>query len=129
MPEFNLLVLRSDDIDRLAPFYTLLGMDFSKHAHGTGPEHYAAEKSGVVFELYPATIKEPASTSIRLGFSLEAGLEKTLIPALVEKGGKVFSSWDNQAIIFDPEGRKVHLSFSLPAQVVAASGEMLSTIS
>ncbi|MGH7214438.1 MAG: VOC family protein [Tepidisphaeraceae bacterium] len=54
-PRVNLVVLRVADIDRAAAFYRLLGFEFSKHAHGTGPQHYACESNGFVFELYPAT--------------------------------------------------------------------------
>src|SRR4051812_27334640 len=51
----NLLVIRSPDIDRSARFYELLGLSFTKHAHGTGPVHYAGELGSAVFEIYPRT--------------------------------------------------------------------------
>src|SRR3954464_12450299 len=64
----NLLVLRVADIDRAAEFYRLLGFEFLKHAHGTGPQHYASDADGFVFELYPATTEQVVSSSTRSGF-------------------------------------------------------------
>ena len=49
----NLVVIRSPDIERACRFYSALGLAFTKHAHGTGPEHYACEIGGIVFEIYP----------------------------------------------------------------------------
>ena len=49
----NLVVIRAEDIDRAAAFYGLLGLEFQKHRHGSGPEHYASEERGIVFEIYP----------------------------------------------------------------------------
>lgn len=39
----NLVVLRSPDIERSVEFYSRLGLHFSPHKHGKGPEHYSAE--------------------------------------------------------------------------------------
>ena len=47
----NLVVLRVADIERSAAFYRLLGLDFIKHAHGSGPTHYASESDGFVFDV------------------------------------------------------------------------------
>lgn len=46
-PRLNLIVLRVADIDRAAEFYRLLGVEFTKHAHGSGPLHYAADSNGL----------------------------------------------------------------------------------
>jgi catechol 2,3-dioxygenase-like lactoylglutathione lyase family enzyme len=40
---FNLLAIRSSDMDRAVRFYEALGLRFSRHAHGAGPEHYCSE--------------------------------------------------------------------------------------
>lgn len=42
----NLVVLRSRDIDRAAEFYRCLGLEFTRHRHGIGPKHFAAEVTG-----------------------------------------------------------------------------------
>lgn len=49
-PRLNLVVLRVADLDRAAAFYRLLGFEFTKHAHGSGPEHYASD-SKMAIEL------------------------------------------------------------------------------
>src|SRR5688572_14810480 len=52
-PILNLTVLRSTDIDRASKFYSEMGLSFTKHRHGRGPEHYASCVNGFVFEIYP----------------------------------------------------------------------------
>ncbi|MCB1095691.1 MAG: hypothetical protein KDN22_08970 [Verrucomicrobiae bacterium] len=53
-PRFvNLVVIRSQDIDRAAAFYNAMGLLLGKHGHRTGPEHYSTEVGGFVFEIYP----------------------------------------------------------------------------
>ena len=52
-PIMNLTVLRSPNIDRSAKFYQAMGLLFSKHRHGSGPEHYTSVVNGFVFEIYP----------------------------------------------------------------------------
>lgn len=49
--QLNLVVLRSLDIERARTFYEVLGLVFTKHAHGKGPEHLSAEIAGAVFEI------------------------------------------------------------------------------
>ena len=56
----NLVVLRVADIERSVEFYRRVGLAFTPHAHGTGPQHYACETDGCVFELYAATPEQPA---------------------------------------------------------------------
>jgi hypothetical protein len=41
-PFMNLTVLRSPDIDRASRFYSEMGLLFTKHGHGSGPEHYSS---------------------------------------------------------------------------------------
>src|ERR1043165_7871623 len=73
----NLVVLRSPDVARAAAFYTRLGLQFSQHRHGNGPEHFAAELPTGVFELYPLSPDGPSTRGTRIGFqvpSLDAAL-------------------------------------------------------
>jgi len=38
----------------LLKFFTALGLVFESEQHGRGPKHYACQRGGQVFELYPA---------------------------------------------------------------------------
>ena len=51
--KLNLLVIRCRDLEASRIFYESLGATFSLEKHGAGPEHYAGELEGLVFELYP----------------------------------------------------------------------------
>ena len=66
--QLNLVVIRAEDIDRAAEFYGLLGLEFQKHHHGSGPEHYASEQGGTVFEIYPRQKQAEGSAGTRIGF-------------------------------------------------------------
>src|SRR6185436_9026353 len=66
----NLLVIRAQDINRLASFYAALGLRFTKHRHGKGPEHLSSKIGETVFEIYPANGAEESTTFTRLGFSV-----------------------------------------------------------
>src|SRR3954452_3920876 len=73
----NLVVLRSPDVARAAAFYTRLGLQFSQHRHGSGPEHLAAELPGGVFELYPIAADGASTLGTCVGFrvpSVDAAL-------------------------------------------------------
>jgi catechol 2,3-dioxygenase-like lactoylglutathione lyase family enzyme len=112
--KLNLVVLRVADIERSAAFYRVLGLQFAKHAHGSGPQHYASETDGFVFELYPASAEQPVSASARIGFKVED------VDALVSKlagieGANVISvpkdsEWGRRAVIADPDGHRVELT-------------------
>jgi len=112
-PRISLLVLRVSDLERAADFYRLLGFEFKKHAHGSGPEHYASETEGLVFELYPASAKQPVSCSVRIGFAVE---DVDAMTARLEgvAGAKVVSmpsdsEWGRRAVVADPDGHRVEL--------------------
>ena len=109
----SLLVLRVPDIERAAEFYTALGLEFTKHSHGNGPEHYAAEMGGMVFELYPLAAEDASTQHTRIGFSLAA--PASVIAALEAKGAKVVSPlkdspWGIRAVIDDPFGHRVEIT-------------------
>lgn len=114
-PRLNLIVLRARDADALARFYSALGLSFSRHRHGTGPEHYAHEEGSVVFEIYPAASSGPTQ-SLRLGFSVD-DLTTTLASATAAGASLLTpaseSQWGLRAVIADPEGHRVE--FTQPA--------------
>lgn len=100
--ELNLVVLRSVDIDRAAQFYQGLGLEFTKHRHGKGPEHCAAEMEGLVFEIYPRSADGESSAGTRIGFRV-APVEEA-VAALEKAGGKLMSPpkdspWGRRALL------------------------------
>jgi lactoylglutathione lyase len=111
----SLLVLRVADIEKGAQFYSALGMEFTKHSHGKGPEHFAAEIGGVVFEIYPLVSEDSSTRHVRLGFAV-ADPELTLA-ALQAKGAKIVSAlkdspWGLRAVLDDPFGHRIEITKS-----------------
>jgi hypothetical protein len=111
-PVLNLVMLRSSDINRAVTFYSKLGLNFTKHRHGSGPEHYSAELAGAVFELYPQSGDGPSSLGTRIGFSVSS--VDDVIKALSDSPGAVISKpndseWGRRAIVTDPDGHRIEL--------------------
>ena len=108
----NLVVIRSSDIDQAVNFYEVIGLTFQKHSHGSGPEHYASEKAGFVFEIYPLSPKQQSTSWTRLGFTV--GDVDALIARLTEDGVKIVSGptdseWGRRAIVKDLDGHTIEL--------------------
>ena len=111
-PFVNLLVIRSEDIDRSVAFYEAVGLSFHKHSHGAGPEHYACERNGFVFEIYPLSEKQQPTVSTRLGFSVDD--VDVVVEVLIQSGVKVVSGpkdseWGRRALVKDFDGHTVEL--------------------
>ncbi len=111
----NLLVLRVPDLERASDFYSAFGLTFTKHAHGQGPEHYAAEFGGMVFELYPQASEDASTKHVRIGFRVADAA--AIIQALETKGGKIISPlqdspWGLRAVVSDPFGHRIELTES-----------------
>ena len=51
-------------------FYETLGLRFLRHSHGAGPVHYAFERAGHTFEIYPLR-NHQSTIATRIGFSLQ----------------------------------------------------------
>lgn len=107
----SLVVIRAQDIDRLASFYAALGFRFTKHRHGKGPEHLSSTIGETVFEIYPSGANE-STVSTRLGFSVPSltnalgqlrGIHATV---LTEPSDTPFG---RRAVVKDFEGHKVEL--------------------
>lgn len=98
---------------RAAAFYTRLGLQFSRHRHGSGPEHFAAELAGGgVFELYPAATGGASTPGTRVGFRVPS--VDDAVAALSDFPGAVISApcdseWGRRAVVADPDGHKVEL--------------------
>jgi lactoylglutathione lyase len=109
---FNLVVIRSAEIEHSLQFYTWLGLAFTQHRHGNGPEHYACELGTVVFELYPLTNEAQNTKATRIGFQVDE--LDALIARLQENGVTIISQpkdspWGRRAIVDDPDGHRVEL--------------------
>ncbi|WP_395751756.1 VOC family protein [Prosthecobacter sp.] len=114
----NLLVLRSPDIERAAQFYRQMGLLFTRHSHGSGPEHYTSETAGMVFEIYPLTPKSHSTTGTRIGFRVDS--VDQILPLLVQVGAEILtqptdSEWGRRAVVKDLDGHVVELLTPSPA--------------
>jgi lactoylglutathione lyase len=108
----SLVVIRAQDIDRLASFYAAFGLRFIKHRHGKGPEHLSSKIGETVFEIYPANGANESTASTRLGFSVPSltnaldqlrGLDATVLVEPCE------TEFGRRAVVKDFEGHKVEL--------------------
>ena len=111
-PSLNLVVIRSADIDRAVRFYQALGLIFAKHRHGTGPDHFSSDMSGVVFEIYPLPEGQPPTSAARVGFTVDD--VDSLIPLLTEAGATLVSApksspWGRRVVLRDLDGHSVEL--------------------
>lgn len=108
----SLVVLRSADLERAAAFYSRLGLQFSRHRHGNGPEHFSAELPGGVFELYPLSSDGASTLGTRIGFrvpSVDAALAALSdYPAAIVTQARD-SEWGRRAVVADPDGHRVEL--------------------
>lgn len=108
----NLVVVRCSDIARAAAFYSRLGLQFTQHRHGKGPEHYAAELGDGVFELYPMAPDAPSTLGTRVGFSVSS--IDDVMAALADFPEAIISAakdseWGRRAVLADPDGHRVEL--------------------
>jgi predicted enzyme related to lactoylglutathione lyase len=99
-------------MEQAADFYSLLGLEFTMHRHGTGPEHYAAEPGTIVFEIYPRQKESDSSAGTRIGFRV-ASVDEA-IRELEKAGARVVSPpkdspWGRRAVVDDPDGHRVVL--------------------
>ena len=108
----SLVVIRAQDIDLLATFYEALGLHFTKHRHGKGPEHLSSTIGETAFEIYPSQGANESTTATRLGFSvpsLSTALDKLRglnVTVLVQPSETEFG---RRAVVKDFEGHKVEL--------------------
>lgn len=113
--QFNLIVIRSVDLDRSTSFYQKLGLTFVKHRHGNGLEHFSSTLNGVTFEIYPQTPKAETTVGTRLGFQV-MDLE-SLMMTLSQANAQILmqpidSEWGRRAVIADPDGHRIELTQS-----------------
>lgn len=109
----SLLVIRSDNMDRLAAFYTALGFNFVKHSHPPCGEHYSTNDKSCVFEICQRKDGQRATTNVFFGLNVFSVGDS--VELAVANGGAVVrsledSEWGCTAIIRDPDGHRVMLS-------------------
>jgi lactoylglutathione lyase len=107
--------LRARDATRLASFYKELGLNFVRHRHGNGPEHFAFESGGSVFEIYPAKDGSKATRDLRLGFEVtdvQAAVKRLLQTGAEIVSGPAASPWGLRAVLKDIEGHRLELTES-----------------
>jgi len=108
----SLVVIRAQNINRLASFYSALGLKLTKHRHGNGPEHVSSTIGETVFEIYPSNGGNETTIATRLGFSVPSltnalGQLRSLdATVLVEPSDTEFG---RRAVVKDFEGHKVEL--------------------
>ena len=115
-PHLNLIVLRSPDIHRAVAFYQTLGLVFTLHAHGSGPEHFSSEFNGLVFEIYPFGPKSAPTKGTRIGFRVDS--VDPLLLLLIALGAELITppadtEWGRRAVIKDLDGHIVELITSV----------------
>jgi len=111
--ELKLIVIRTSDPERLASFYSLLGLVFDHHKHGNSPFHYGATIGQTVLEIYPlAKGQIEPDKHLRLGFAVEnfekkiETLKQKQVPFAADPAQTEFGYL---AVIIDPDGRKFEL--------------------
>ena len=110
MNALNLLVLRCGDLERARTVYESFGLRFTRHAHGSGPEHYAHEDARGVFELYPAK-GCAAGDQTGLGFAVSdiLGIHQLLAAGGFAPGEPRDNPWGRTFVVRDPDGRRVEV--------------------
>lgn len=111
-PIANLLVIRSPNIDRAVTFYQRMGLPFLRHSHGKGPEHYASDVDGFVFEIYPQKNAEEITTNTRIGFNVNDvdGIVELLREAhAIIVTEPTDTEWGRRAVVKDFDGHTVEL--------------------
>lgn len=109
MGTLNLLVLRAQNPEKLAEFYSGLGLTFVREKHGNGPVHHSSNAGGSIFEIYPCQDPSEKTTGTRIGFQV-VSIEQTITACSARILSKSkLTPWGRRAVILDPEGHKVEL--------------------
>ena len=111
--EIRLVVIRTSDTQKLADFYSLLGLTFACHRHGSSPAHYSATIGKAVVEIYPlAKQQQDADQNLRLGFGIENfdAVIKILKEQQVDFSVEPMqTAYGFMAVVSDPDGRCIEL--------------------
>jgi lactoylglutathione lyase len=111
--ELKLLVIRTGDIKLLSDFYSNFGLAFTYHKHGNSPFHYSASIGKMILEIYPLSKSQTkADDNLRLGFSInnfDSVIDQLFTLNTVFVTPPAQTKWGYQAVIQDPDGRKIEL--------------------
>ena len=111
--EIRLLVLRTDNPEKLVDFYTILGLQFEYHKHENSPYHYAASIGKTVLEIYPlAKNQTEPDKNLRLGFEIDhfdETVRKLKALDVLFSQEPTQTDFGFMAVISDPDGRKIEL--------------------
>jgi hypothetical protein len=108
----NLGVIRSADLERSARFYAILGLTFTRHRHGNGPEHLTSELGALVFEIYPRLGEGDSTASTRIGFrvhSIDDVVKRLQEIGIVLVSPAKDSPWGRRAVVDDFDGHRAEL--------------------
>ena len=88
------------------------GMLFDLHSHGIGPEHYASEVAGFVFEIYSKKNEKDDTKRARIGFRVDD--VDGIVEMLREIKANVVTEpadteWGRRAVVKDFDGHTVEL--------------------
>jgi lactoylglutathione lyase len=109
--QFNLIVIRSVNLERSVKFYEQLGLTFVKHRHGKGLEHFSSTIGPVTFEIYPQTLQSASTAGTRLGFQVgDVNAIMTKLDAAAVITLPILSEWGFRAVVVDPDGHRVELT-------------------
>ena len=111
IPNLNLLVLKTDDVERLRDFYASLGFEFVEEQHGSGPRHFSAPMGEGILEVYPLPEGATVDLTTRLGFvvnDVHEAVESARRATDVVSEPKQ-TQWGLRAVVRDPDGRAVEL--------------------
>jgi lactoylglutathione lyase len=111
MPKLHLIVIKTNQLDAQAAFYTRLGFQFHYHRHGTGPFHYASTGEGPLLEIYPLPKGvNIADSTTRLGFTVDdVDYLMKVLPAAHIITAAAQTAWGYTALVQDLDGRKIEL--------------------
>lgn len=111
--EIKLIVIRTENPNKLVHFYSLLGLLFEQHKHDKGPVHFAASVGNATFEIYPLSKSQVAPDPFfRMGITIDNFEEKILLlqeQSIIFHAGPEATEFGYRAVIEDPEGRKIEL--------------------
>jgi transcriptional regulator with XRE-family HTH domain len=108
----NLLVIRTQNLERARTFYSQLGLEFHREKHARGPLHYSCALDGMVLELYPT---DTPPSPVRLGLRVPAisrAMEDLVSSGCLHETPSYISrdSGTRVCIIRDPDGNTLELS-------------------
>lgn len=110
--EPRLIVIRSNQPEKLVDFYSLLGCTFEYHRHGNSPMHYSSAIGNLIFEIYPLSKNQAeADNSTRLGFAVNnfEDILKTLSTHQISFSEPIQTDYGYLTVTKDPDGRKIEL--------------------